>query len=164
MKNALLKTAFAITVILLMLLVLIPAQAVLEFVLPADGRRADGTYRAVDRLLPGIVVVFFCLWAADRITGLLFWKTHLCDERWSLLTSRRSRRLRRSLRSCRRHRDDAIARCAGDGPVRASGRLHHERQAREPGRPEARPGRPAVRQVLDRGIPSGSAIGVRPRS
>ncbi len=85
MKKALLKTAFVFTVILLTIVFLMPAQSLLEYVL-LDGRVN------VDRLLPGIIVLFFCIWAADRITGLLFCKTHLMDQRWSVLKSRRSRR------------------------------------------------------------------------
>jgi hypothetical protein len=91
MKNALVKTAFVFSVILLTIVFLMPAQSVLEYVL-LDQRNADGTLRSVDRLLPGIIVLFFCIWAADRITGLLFSKTHLLDQRWSLMPSRRSRR------------------------------------------------------------------------
>jgi hypothetical protein len=85
MKNALLKTAFVFTVILLTIVFLMPAQSLLEYVL-LDGRVN------VDRLLPGIIVLFFCIWAADRITGLLFCKTHLMDQRWSVLKSRHARR------------------------------------------------------------------------
>ncbi len=94
MKNLFLKTAFAFSVILLTLMLLIPAQSLLEYVLPADGRQPDGTYRTVDRLLPGIIVIVCCLAAADRITGQVFWKTHLSQERWSVLKSRRPRRPR----------------------------------------------------------------------
>jgi hypothetical protein len=91
MKNSLLKTAFAFIVILLMIVLLIPASFVRESIFPS-GRGPDGLYRGGDGLLPGIVIVFCCLWVANRITGTLFWKAHLSDERWSLLTSRRSRR------------------------------------------------------------------------
>lgn len=92
MKNALLKTAFALSVILLTFVLLIPAQSLLEFVLPADGRFPDGTSRHVDRLLPGIIIVVLCLSAANRIAGHVFWKTHLSEERWSIMASRRQRR------------------------------------------------------------------------
>jgi hypothetical protein len=92
MKNALLKTAFAFAVILLMLVFLMPAQAVLESVLPADGVYPDGTHHRVDRLLPGTLVVFGCLWLANRITGILFLKCGLSAERWSLFARPLSRR------------------------------------------------------------------------
>jgi hypothetical protein len=82
MTRALLKTAFALIVILLTIIFLIPAQLILEFFLPT-GRG--------DRLLPGIIVIFSCVWAANRVTSLAFWHTHLSDERWSVLDRRQRR-------------------------------------------------------------------------
>ena len=72
----LLKTAFVFVVILLTFVFLVPAQFVLEIFLPT-GRG--------DRLLPGIIVIFFCLWAANRVGSYFFWATRLSDERWSVL-------------------------------------------------------------------------------
>jgi hypothetical protein len=83
MTKALLKAAFVMIVIVLTLIFLIPAQFVLELVWPT-GRG--------DRLLPGLIVIFACVWTANRLTSTLFWNTHLSDERWSLLHDRRRRR------------------------------------------------------------------------
>jgi hypothetical protein len=83
MTKALLKSAFVMIVIVLTIIFLIPAQVVLEFFWPTERG---------DRLLPGLIVVFACAWAANRLTSFLFWNTHLSDERWSLLGDRRRRR------------------------------------------------------------------------
>jgi hypothetical protein len=83
--NALLKTAFVLIVMLLTIALIVPPMLALEILLPTE--------RGGDRLLPGVIVAFACLWAADRITSLLFWKTHVSDERWSILDSRGWRRL-----------------------------------------------------------------------
>jgi hypothetical protein len=82
--KALLKTAFVLIVLLLMIVILVPAQLALELILPFE--------RGGDRLLPGIIVLASCMWVANRITSFLFWKTHLSDERWSIWDSRRRRR------------------------------------------------------------------------
>jgi hypothetical protein len=79
--KALLKTAFVLIVLLLTIVILVPAQLALELILPLE--------RGGDRLLPGIVVGVSCMWVANRITPLLFWKTHLSDKRWSIWDSRR---------------------------------------------------------------------------
>jgi hypothetical protein len=84
LTKALLKTAFVLIVMLLMIALLVPAMLALEYVLPAE--------RGGDRLLPGIIVTVLCLGAANRITSLLFLTTHLSDERWSIWDNRRRRR------------------------------------------------------------------------
>ncbi len=84
MANALLKTAFVLIVLLLMIVILVPAQLALEITLPHE--------RGGDRLLPGLIVVFCSLCIANRITSLVFWRTHLSDERLSIWDRRRSRR------------------------------------------------------------------------
>ena len=63
-----------------------PCALALDLILPLG--------RSGDRLLPGIIVMVFCLWAADRIASLVFWKTHLSDERWSIWDNRHRRRRR----------------------------------------------------------------------
>ena len=84
MSRALLKTAFVMIVLVLMIIFLVPAQLALELILPHE--------RGGDRMLPGILVLFACMWVANRITSLLFWKTQLSDERWSIFDDRRRRR------------------------------------------------------------------------
>ena len=79
MARPFLKAAFILAVISLMLVFLVPGYMLLEFFLP--------TGRGGDRLMPGVVVICFCLWSANRITSLLFWRMHLSDERWSLLSA-----------------------------------------------------------------------------
>ncbi len=80
MKKGLLKAAFVMVVIVLTIIFLIPAQFVLEFFWPT-GRG--------DRLLPGLIVVLACVWAANRLSSILFWNMQLSDERWSLVDDRR---------------------------------------------------------------------------
>jgi hypothetical protein len=92
MKKTLLKTAFNASVFLFMIVLLIPATLLLEEVLPI-GHDAQGRLRSIDRLFPGMLVVFACLMAANRIASFLFWSAHLSDERWSIFESKRSRRL-----------------------------------------------------------------------
>ena len=71
MKKALLKTAFAAIVIVLMIVLLIPGAAIpLDEVLPI-GHDAQGRLRSVDRLFPGMLVIFACLIAANRIASFL---------------------------------------------------------------------------------------------
>ncbi len=84
MAKALLKTVFVLIVLVLMIVIVVPAQLALDLILPLE--------RGGDRLLPGIIVLFSCMWVANRITSLLFWKTRLSDERWSIMNSRRSPR------------------------------------------------------------------------
>ncbi len=79
MKNALLKTAFAFIVVLLTIVFLIPASIVRESIFPG-GRGPDGLYRGGDGLLLGVMITFCCVWAANRIAGILFQKTRLSDE------------------------------------------------------------------------------------
>ena len=86
MKRALLQTAFVSTVLLLTMVLLIPVSLIRESFFPLDGRpRPTG-----DPLPLGIIIVFSCAWATNRVASLLFWKTHLSDERWSVFASRRS--------------------------------------------------------------------------
>jgi hypothetical protein len=80
MKQILLKTAFVITVTFLTLVLLVPAYLLLEAILP--------TGRGGDRLLPGILTIFACLYTADRIASFLFGRTGLSDRRWSVLARR----------------------------------------------------------------------------
>jgi hypothetical protein len=84
MAKALLKTAFVLIVLLLMIVILVPAQLVLDLILPLE--------RGGDRLLPGVTVLVSCMWVANRITSFLFWKTHVSNDRWSIWDSRRRRR------------------------------------------------------------------------
>ena len=77
MKRLLLKTAFVVAVLFLTLAFLIPAQLLLETILPRG-----------DRLLAGILVVFACLYAANRGVSYLFRRTGLSNGRWSLLARR----------------------------------------------------------------------------
>jgi hypothetical protein len=87
MKKFLLKASFIVGVLFLWLAFLIPAQLLLETFLPiewmSDGRRHGG-----DRLLPGLLVAFGCLYAANRIVSFLFARTGLSDKRWSVLARR----------------------------------------------------------------------------
>src|SRR3954447_7574362 len=91
MKKALLKTAFVAFAIVLMVAFLIPASLLLDAVLPI-GYDAHGRLRSVDRLFPGILVIFACLMAANRITSFVFLSARLTDERWSIFEDRRRRR------------------------------------------------------------------------
>jgi hypothetical protein len=80
MKRLLLKTAFVFAIFLLTLVFLIPAQLLLETILPSG--------HGGDRLLPGLLVIFACLYAANRSVSFLFRRTGLSDKRWSLLARR----------------------------------------------------------------------------
>jgi hypothetical protein len=84
MKRALLKTAFNIIVIVLMIALLSLAYLLLDAAFPT-GHGSLG-------LFPGIVVVAACLVVANRITSLLFWFVHGSDEHLSIFETRRSRR------------------------------------------------------------------------
>jgi hypothetical protein len=86
MKKVLLKTAFVIVVLLLMFVLLVPAQFLLEAIFP------DARGRGSDRLLPGIIVLVVCLGAANRITSRLFWYVGLSDKRWSIFSGLSARR------------------------------------------------------------------------
>jgi hypothetical protein len=92
MKKAFLKTAFVAIVLVLMIVLLIPASLLLDSVL-SIGHDAHGRLRSIDRLLPGILVIFACLMAANRIASFLFLSARLTDERWSIFEDRRRRRL-----------------------------------------------------------------------
>jgi hypothetical protein len=87
MKRIALKTAFVVSVLFLTFVFLVPAQLLLEILLPSSfwqgGRRHGG-----DRLLPGLLVIFACLYTANRSVSFLFRRTGLSDERWSLLSRR----------------------------------------------------------------------------
>ena len=80
MKKLLLKTAFVIAVTFVTLVLLVPTYPLLEALDPSD--------KGGDRLLPGVVMIFGCLFAADRITSVLFGRSGLSDKRWSLLSRR----------------------------------------------------------------------------
>ena len=73
MKRILLKTAFVVAVLLLTLGFLVPSQLLLE-----------ALYNGGDRLLPGLLVIVACLYAANRSVSLLFRWTGLSDRRWSI--------------------------------------------------------------------------------
>jgi hypothetical protein len=92
-KRALLKVIFVITVIFFMLIALIPATAALDLILPSV-RGADGLHHSADRLFPGGIVIFMCLWIADRFASRFFRAARLSDERWSIFKTRRSRSFR----------------------------------------------------------------------
>jgi hypothetical protein len=83
MKKVLLKTAFIMSVIVLMIVLLTPAYLLLDVVLP--------TWHGSHGLFPGIVVVAACQMAANRVVSLLFLSTRLSDKRWSIFETRRSR-------------------------------------------------------------------------
>ena len=91
MKKALLKTAFIASVFVLTLVLLFPANLLLDAVL-AGSLDPKGRLRRIDTLLPGIVLIFACLAAANRITSSIFWSAHLSGERWSIFEDRRRRR------------------------------------------------------------------------
>jgi len=76
-KRLLLKTAFVVAVLFLTFAFLIPAQLLLETIYPGG-----------DRLLAGTLVIFACLFAANRIVSFLFRWRRLSDQRWSLLSRR----------------------------------------------------------------------------
>jgi hypothetical protein len=80
MRQILLKTAFVIAVTFLALLLSFPAYLLPEALWPSE--------RGGDRLLLGTVVLFACLYAADRIASFLFGRTGLSDTRWSVLSHR----------------------------------------------------------------------------
>jgi len=91
MKKVLLKTASITSVIVFTIAFLIPATLLLDAVLPI-GYDAHGRLRSIDRLFPGILVIFACLMAANRITSFHFVSAHLSDDRWTIFATRRSRR------------------------------------------------------------------------
>ncbi len=77
MKTAMLKTAFASGVALLAIILLVPAYIILEAFFPSG--------RGGDRLLPGLITVFACMYVADRTVSWIFRRTHLSDESWTVL-------------------------------------------------------------------------------
>ena len=81
MRQSILKAVFALTVVVLTMVFIVPAYLALELLLPT-GRG--------DRLLPGVIVAYFCVWAANRFTSLFFWRMQLSDERWSVLSAPRT--------------------------------------------------------------------------
>jgi hypothetical protein len=80
MKQILLKTTFVIVVTFLALVLSFPAYLLLEAVWPSE--------RGGDRLLLGTVVLFACVYTADRIASVFFGRTGLSDTRWSVLSRR----------------------------------------------------------------------------
>jgi hypothetical protein len=87
MRKLLLKTSFIVCVVFLTLVFLVAAQLLLEALLQSAGGRT-GHYRGGDRLLQGILVMFGCLYAANRIVSVVFARTGLSDRRWSVLARR----------------------------------------------------------------------------
>jgi hypothetical protein len=87
MKKILLRTAFIIAVLVLTLMFLIPAQLLLEVVLPITFT-SGGHVHGGDRLLQGILVMFGCVYAANRLASFVFTRTGLSDKRWSVLSRR----------------------------------------------------------------------------
>jgi hypothetical protein len=80
MNKLLVKTAFWLATVVLMLVFLVPAQFLLEIMLPRG-----------DRVLVGTIVAVICLVTAGRITSYLFQATHITDERLSVFGARRQR-------------------------------------------------------------------------
>jgi hypothetical protein len=89
MKKLLLKTSFHLAVGFLTLVFLVPAYVLLETVLPS-GPEPGRPHGSGDRLLPGLLLIFACLYAADRIVSRLFRLAGLADRRWSVLARRTS--------------------------------------------------------------------------
>jgi hypothetical protein len=81
MHNAILKTSFWLATLVLTFVFLVPAQLLLETVLPRG-----------DRMLVGTVVVCLCLLSAGRVTSFLFRAVRITDERLSIFGSRRAGR------------------------------------------------------------------------
>jgi hypothetical protein len=80
MNKLLVKTAFWIATLVLMLVFLVPAQFLLEIMLPRG-----------DRTLVGTIVAVICLVLGGRITSFLLQAVHLTDERLSVFGTRRQR-------------------------------------------------------------------------
>ena len=75
MKRAFLKTIFVLTVWLFGLILSVPATSLLD-AFPGD------------RLIPGVIAMGVCFFAADRVTSVLFRLAGLTDERWSVFNRR----------------------------------------------------------------------------
>ncbi len=80
MNKLLVKTAFWIATLVLMLVLLVPAQFLLEIMLPRG-----------DRVLVGTIVAVICLVLGGRITSFLFLAVHLTEEPLSVFGARRQR-------------------------------------------------------------------------
>jgi hypothetical protein len=93
MKRAFCKTAFVTSVVVVWLVLLFPAMAAFEALLPAR-RGPDGLYRNGDTTGLAIIAVFACLWVADRIIASLFQAARVADNRWSVSRSPKSWALR----------------------------------------------------------------------
>jgi len=81
MHKALIKAAFSMATLVLSVVFLVPAQFLLETVLPRG-----------DRLFVGVVVVCFCILVAGRITSSLFRVLRITDERLTIFGQQRQRR------------------------------------------------------------------------
>jgi hypothetical protein len=80
MQKALIKTAFWIVTLALFIALLVPAQFVLEAMLPRG-----------DRVLVGVVVAIFCLLFAGRLASFLLRASRITDERLTVFGARRQR-------------------------------------------------------------------------
>lgn len=81
MHNTLIRAAFWIATLALAVAFLVPAQFLLETVLPSG-----------DRLLVGTIVGGVCLAIAGRIASALFQVLRITDERLSIFGAQRQRR------------------------------------------------------------------------
>jgi hypothetical protein len=89
MRRALLKTAFALAVCLLTIVLLIPASLLMDEVFPMS-RRPSGPQG--DRLFPAMMALVLCLCVANRIISSLFRAVRLTEERLSIFDNGRRRR------------------------------------------------------------------------
>jgi hypothetical protein len=80
MRRILLKTSYVAGVLLLLTVLLVPAQLLLEWALP--DHRPGG-----DRLLPGILVIVACVAVADRTISFVFGRLGLAAYRVSVFGS-----------------------------------------------------------------------------
>lgn len=89
MRRAFLKTAFVLAVFVLGVAFMVPAAWLLGIIMPSN-RGVDGHFREIDPLLPSIIALFSCFYAANQIVSRLFHVSRLSDERWSFFSNRRS--------------------------------------------------------------------------
>ena len=90
MRHALLKTAFALAVLVLTLMFLIPASLVVDGVFPM--KPGPGGHYGGDRLFPGVIAMGICVCLSDRIVAYLFRAGRLTEERLSVFDGRTRRR------------------------------------------------------------------------
>jgi hypothetical protein len=89
MKRALWKLVFHVTILFVFVVLLVPMNVALDFLFTTRAPDIHGHYRSADRLFPGIIAIFICLWIADRIVSNAFRMAGISDERWSIFSSRR---------------------------------------------------------------------------